>query len=641
MQTISLLDTLRSNTLSLFMQQNRMATGLRLNAPSEDPVLASRAVELSEVLERQDQLLNNIRQADKFLTTTDYSIGEINDLLIQAHDIASEMVNSTADQGQRESMAHLVSGIIDQLVNVGNRMYEGGYLFGGQETRTPPFVKEAGGVKYVGDDGDLTAHISDSENSPINITGAKLFSMLTGVVEGSADLNPAITAETRLRDLAGIDDVGISKGLIRIGLTSPATNFIVDLSKADTVGDVMDMIEGAAEDAGLTVGPGNQFDVTLNAAGTGLQLDVAAGDVSVTEVGEGVIARDLGILGSAAGSIVGADLNTRVARMTAINSLFGGAGAVLGSIRITNGANTQTIDLSGAQTIQDILNRINTAGLHVKAEINDDATGLKVTNLLSGTAMSIGEAGGDTATLLGIRSNHVGTDLSTLNGGKGVEFSPGVDDMRIVARDGNSFTVNLDGSVTMQDVLDKINAAAGAAGVAVTADLTDTGNGIRLTDATGGGGTMSVERMNYSYAIDDLGLNVSVVNPGDTVLVGEDTKGVRADSVFTALYDLYNALMGGGEDVEQKITAAGEKINEFIDRTNQWQGEIGARSRTMTQRMEFTEDAVITTQTLLSEVKDLDYMEAVTKFQQAQTSLQANLMTGQRMVSLSLLNFIG
>jgi flagellar hook-associated protein 3 FlgL len=56
--------------------------------------------------------------------------------------------------------------------------------------------------------------------------------------------------------------------------------------------------------------------------------------------------------------------------------------------------------------------------------------------------------------------------------------------------------------------------------------------------------------------------------------------------------------------------------------------------------LQLTEDAVVATRTLLSEVKDLDYTEAITRFQQAQTTLQANLMTGARLMQLSLMDYI-
>ena len=83
LQTLSLIDSLRHNTLTLFLEQNRLASGRKLNAPSEDPMSAARAVELTEILERQDQLLANIRHADSFLAATDSAVGEINDLLIE------------------------------------------------------------------------------------------------------------------------------------------------------------------------------------------------------------------------------------------------------------------------------------------------------------------------------------------------------------------------------------------------------------------------------------------------------------------------------------------------------------------------------------------------------------------------------
>ena len=49
---------------------------------------------------------------------------------------------------------------------------------------------------------------------------------------------------------------------------------------------------------------------------------------------------------------------------------------------------------------------------------------------------------------------------------------------------------------------------------------------------------------------------------------------------------------------------------------------------------------MFSTQELLSEVEDLDYTEAVTKFQQAQTALQASLLTGSQILNTSLLDFL-
>ncbi|NLE56715.1 MAG: hypothetical protein GX616_00025, partial [Planctomycetes bacterium] len=295
-----------------------------------------------------------------------------------------------------------------------------------------------------------------------------------------------------------------------------------------------------------------------------------------------------------------------------------------------------TIDLSTAVTIQDVLNAINSADVKVKAQINEDGTGIDVMNLVSGLEMRIGESGDGTGTaeVLGIRSMYANTPLSQLNNGRGVEFRADHDDLLINTKDGNSFTVDLDGCLTVQDVLDRINAAAGGT---VTASLALTGNGIRLVDNTAGGGNFSVSRADLSPAIDGLGLEKSTAG---NEIVGDDVNGIEPDSVFSALIELHQALVSGGPEAEQRITRAGARIREFIDHSTRVQGKVGARSQAMRTRLELTEDAVVATQTLLSEVKDLDYTEAITRFQQAQTVLQANLMTGARLMQLSLMNYI-
>jgi len=633
LQIISLLDSLRRNTMNLFQEQNRLSSGLKLNAPSEDPVLASRATQLSEVLEQQNQILENISHADSVLSATDSAIGEINDLLTDAHNIALTMINSTSSSEERQAEAQLILGIIDQLVTVGNRRYGDIHLFGGLQTQQAPFTQNQGVAEYRGDTGNLLAHVDAGQDTAINLTGAELFGALTGKVAGYVDLDPALTTDTRIVDMAGTGSSAIQLGTIHISLTSPAVSFTVDLSTADTAGDVIDMINGAAEQAGLTVGAGNQFNIDFNPALNGFQIDVNAGTVTVADVGDAVTARDLGIEGTGA-SIVGADLKPQVTAMTTIASLFSGAGAVLGNIRIANGSLSADIDLSTATTVQDILNKINAAGLEVQAQINDAGTGIDVINLASGLEMTIGEVAGTTADTLGIRSLYGGTLLSDLNQGRGVQILEGKDDLKITAKDGNAFTVNLDGSTTIQDVIDKINAAAGAAGVAITASLTTTGNGVSIVDGTGGGGSLAITRENMSYAIDGLGLDKTT---GGLEIVSDDTNGIVPDSVFSALHDLYEGLM---HDDDILIGEAASKLETFARTASQLQGEVGSRSKAMHTRLEFTQDAVVSTQALLSQVKDLDYTEAITQFQQAQTALQANLMTGSRLMQMSLMDFI-
>ena len=195
--------------------------------------------------------------------------------------------------------------------------------------------------------------------------------------------------------------------------------------------------------------------------------------------------------------------------------------------------------------------------------------------------------------------------------------------------------MDVSGALAVQDVLDRSNAAAGAAGSTLTASLASVGNGITLSHPAPGTQNITIERKNLSFAIDDLGLNG--VSGTTQALTSNDATLVRVDSVFTSLMDLRNALRSGEERL---ITDAASRLSDQMVKLNNVHGAVGSRSQAIRTRLEFTQDAVLATQKLLSDAKDLDYSTAVTEFQQAQTALQANLKTGTQLLGISLLDFL-
>ena len=377
----------------------------------------------------------------------------------------------------------------------------------------------------------------------------------------------------------------------------------------------------------------------LNAAGNGIRI-TPGDDLAITTLENGVLASDIGILTSTAtGAVIeGLDLDRRVTNSTPIADLLGGAGFDFagGTFGITNGSHTVSIDLTPAQTVQDIVNTINNTGIGVRALINDAGTGIDVLNEISGSVMSIFEEGGTVAADLGIRTLNTTTLLDDLNFGDGVRRIEGEDDLEIVAKDGSTLAVNLDSASTIQDVIDLINTAATAAGVGITVSLSATGNGIRIADTTGGAGGLQVNRLNFSDAIIDLGLD-GAIDAAATEFAGRDVGGVRVGGTFSALIELREALLISDE---RDITAAAGKIDESLTEVTRVQGRLGAEVRAIESRGQQTQEAVEATTLLLSQVRDLDFAEAITRFQQTQTALQASLQASGQTLNLSLLNFL-
>jgi flagellar hook-associated protein 3 FlgL len=70
-------------------------------------------------------------------------------------------------------------------------------------------------------------------------------------------------------------------------------------------------------------------------------------------------------------------------------------------------------------------------------------------------------------------------------------------------------------------------------------------------------------------------------------------------------------------------------------------GETGARVQELESRQNRLSDENLSTTGLLSNLKDTDFTEAISRFQTLQTALQASLQTTAKVLNLSLMDFLG
>src|SRR6201999_2065547 len=99
-------------------------------------------------------------------------------------------------------------------------------------------------------------------------------------------------------------------------------------------------------------------------------------------------------------------------------SLKGGAGlGTLGHISITNRDNvTSDVNLSGAETLGDIVTKINAQATGVTASFNSARNGIQLTDTTGGTTSNFTVANGDgngTATALGLTTDGVNTTVNS------------------------------------------------------------------------------------------------------------------------------------------------------------------------------------------------------------------------------------
>lgn len=612
----------------LLRTQNQLTTGRQLNIPSDNPGNATIAQQLRKTLERRDAYNTNLERARNSLSEVDTTLGQVSDLILQAQQIASANVGDTVTQDERDGAAQLVKSIYQQLLTLGNKSFEGSYLFAGDKLDRPPFEEFAGGIKFNGSEQTLANQFDDAYAGTLQVNGAEVWGALSTRVESSQDNSPVLLPSTRIIDLAGTTGQGITLGVIRISDGTNTAN--IDLTQADTIQDVIDAINIA--------GIGS-LTASFNGAGNGIQITGGPSDnITVTDIGGGKTASDLGIRTTVSGGpgapVIGLDIQPKITPLTPVSALNNGLGIDTTGFTITNGTQSASIDLSSVVTVEDLLNKINAAGVGVRADIKPDGKGLRLLNPTQGNELRISENGGTTASDLGLRSFDPTSRLTELNAGRGVRTVDGVD-FRITDTSGTGFDVDLNASMqTVQDVIDAINTAAVLAGAGVTAGFASNGNGIVITDTAGGAGTLTLTPQNFSGAASDLGINKP---SSGGVITGDDVHPVVAQGIFANVDKLQRAMLAGDQ---KAITEAADALKADYDRVVRKRGEVGAVVQDIEARQNRLEDQNIATKELLSQIEDTDFTKAISDFSLLQTSLQASLQTTGQVLSLSLMDFL-
>jgi flagellar hook-associated protein 3 FlgL len=615
----------------LLQVQNELDTGKQVNQPSDNPSAAATILSLQRVLSQQQSYSDNINNAQTQLSQVNSVLTQLNSLLTQATNTASSDAGSLATAQQRTGDAQVVNSLISEAQSLANTQLNGVYVFGGANGNQPPYVSANGGIQFVGSTNLIQNDVDQNVLMPAQVSAANVFGALSSRVTGSAMSAPSVTAQTQLSSLGGATNDGVDLGTIQ--LSNGTTSQTIDLSSAQTLGDVVSAINSA--------GVGS---ITASLTTSGIQLTGGVSDnITVTDV-SGSAAADLGIATSPGGAgtgvpVTGAALNPKLTDFTPISTLNGGTGLDSAGIIITNGGQSKTITFPSGGDVQSILDAINGAGLGVQAQINSTGTGINVLNATQGTTLTIGENGGTTATELGIRSFSSSSDLSELNNGQGVGTAPAgsTADFSITNTSGTSFSVSIAGATTVQDVLNDINSASTAAGANVTASFATTGNGIVLTDSSGGtANSLSVQPEFGSTAAADLGLTTPASSSATTI-TGADVDGVQTSGIFTDLQALSTALSNNDPSA---ITAAAQNLQNDYNNVTDAAGVAGAQAQDLENRSSALQSQNIATQTVLSNVQDTNMTTAISEFQTLQTALQAALETTVTSQSLSLLNYL-
>lgn len=165
------LNNLNTNLNNMRKYQDQMSSGKEIRKPSDDPFAVTRSMELNSSIKRNDQYLKNIDDSIGWLNTTDTALGQVNDSLQRVRELMISSASGTKTQTEFDANKMEIIQRIEEIAQAGNTVFDGKYIFAGNETTKAPFTNNgAGSIAYIADDGPINREISPNVVLKLNIT---------------------------------------------------------------------------------------------------------------------------------------------------------------------------------------------------------------------------------------------------------------------------------------------------------------------------------------------------------------------------------------------------------------------------------------------------------------------------------------
>ena len=120
----------------------QISTGKRIIFPSDNPILASRALKFRTSASESEKFQSNVDQANSWMNVTQGAFTNVSDVTKRVRELLMSGSNGTLTWGDKKHIGTEIELLIDQLALEFNTSYAGRYVFSGYRT-DEPFVFDA------------------------------------------------------------------------------------------------------------------------------------------------------------------------------------------------------------------------------------------------------------------------------------------------------------------------------------------------------------------------------------------------------------------------------------------------------------------------------------------------------------------
>ncbi|EGD47764.1 flagellar hook-associated protein 3 [Ruminiclostridium papyrosolvens DSM 2782] len=255
----NMLTALGNNESRMSKYQNQLYTGKKIQLPSDDPIVAARALKLRTDVSKIEQYQKNLGDAQSWVDATDAALAQIGNILKRAKELSTQAANGTNSSSETGDIGQEMKQLKVQLVHIANSTYSGRYMFSGFQTdqklieddeTSTDFGKFKIGVNIVPE--KIQFEIGEGDNININVTGGDVFNSGSNAVYGNEPSMIALFTNV-IADLDSGNNTGVRNqldkfdeqvdNLLRVRADIGARQNRIDLSADRMSNDLVNMTD--------------------------------------------------------------------------------------------------------------------------------------------------------------------------------------------------------------------------------------------------------------------------------------------------------------------------------------------------------------------------------------------------------------
>ncbi|WP_299094864.1 flagellar hook-associated protein FlgL [uncultured Metabacillus sp.] len=155
--------------------QDQLATGKKINRPSDDPVVAIKGMYYRTNLTEVEQYKRNLSEAYQWMENSEAGIEHATQVIQRVRELLIQGQNGTNSPEDLKSIAVEIGQLKEDLANVANTQVAGRYIFNGTKTDSAPVTIDNGTITVDMNTEAFNVEVSSGVNLKVNINPSNIF----------------------------------------------------------------------------------------------------------------------------------------------------------------------------------------------------------------------------------------------------------------------------------------------------------------------------------------------------------------------------------------------------------------------------------------------------------------------------------